>query len=445
MALDGVNITGDRRRLEGLASRGVGGGLLIAAIGIVASLMLLVLAGEDPAPAPGHEAGGGAHAAGGTGVQDPGAAHGGAAAPHASGHVTTWSPYHSYLVSACFYLTIGLGALFFVIIHHLTRAGWSTALRRIAEAVSLNLALMALLFLPVILPGGVGRLYKWAHPDPGDALIAVKGAWLSSGWFAARILLYFAIWIAFSLFYHRQSVRQDESGDMEITRRMARLSPIACILFAFSVTFASFDLLLSLDAHWFSTIFGVYFFAGCVVSFHSFLALIAFWLQQNGRLESSITSAHYHDVGKMIFAFIVFWTYIAFSQYMLIWYANLPEETGWYLRRQGTEGWTAASFVLLFGHFLLPFLLLLSRHVKRRKGALAVAAVWVLLIHWFDIYYLVMPQVSAGGFRLRIIDAALFIAMGGLFLAATAWNLRGSALIPERDPRLPESLAFENV
>jgi hypothetical protein len=285
------------------------------------------------------------------------------------------------------------------------------------------------------------------HPDAGDELIAAKsGWWLDLELFTGRMALYFAIWIGFSWCYHRLSTRQDRTGDPGHSRTMGRISPIAVLLFALTTTAAAIDLLMSLDAHWFSTIFGVYFFAGCVLSFHSFLALLAIGLQRGGRLERAVTTDHLHDVGKMMFAFTVFWAYIAFSQYMLYWYANIPEETAWFLRRQQIPEWGAWGFFLIFGHFAVPFLFLLSRHVKRRRATLALGAAWMLVVQWCDLYYIVMPQLGDGRvFPFSLVDVTIFLAMGGVYLATTAFFLRRHPLLAVRDPRLPEALAFHNV
>jgi hypothetical protein len=229
-----------------------------------------------------------------------------------------------------------------------------------------------------------------------------------------------------------------------LTVRMERRSGGAMVLFALTTAFGAYDLLMSLDPHWYSTIFGVYFFAGSVVGFFACLPIITRTLQRSGRLAHAITVEHYHDMGKLIFAFTIFWAYIAFSQYMLIWYANLPEETGWYLRRQ-TGGWQAVSLLLLFGHFIVPFLVLLPRWVKRDGRLLVLPAVWMLAMHWMDIYWLVMPEMGAKGVPLGLMDLACFLAVGGTFVAAAARRLRDRSLVPEGDPRLQESLAFESV
>ena len=224
---------------------------------------------------------------------------------------------------------------------------------------------------------------------------------------------------------------------------MERLSGPALLLLALTVTFAAFDWLMSLDPRWYSTIFGVYYFSGAIVGFLAAVILLAMLLQRGGRLTASVTVEHYHDLGKLLFAFVIFWGYIAFSQYLLIWYANIPEETGWYLVRQ-TGDWAGVSVLLLCVHLLLPFFGLLSREVKRRKVLLGFWAVWMLAAHWIDVYWLVMPSVSPTRPPLAMVDFGCLAGLGCLYLAAVAHAAQGRALLPLGDPRLPESLAFEN-
>ena len=350
----------------------------------------------------------------------------------------------AYALNLAFFLSLALGGLFLVVLHHLTRTGWGVVVRRLAEAVASTLPFLALLFLPVLL--GVHHLYHWADPAvvAKDPLLQAKGAFLNVPFFALRWALYFGVWILTARFFVGRSIAQDATGDVELTSRMQGAAAPATLAFALTTTFAAIDLLLSLDAHWYSTIFGVYFFAGCVVAIVSLLILLAFGAQRAGLLRSSITVEHYHDLGKYLFAFVVFWAYIAFSQYMLIWYANLPEETGWFLRRQ-THGWGGVGLALLFGHFVLPFLALLSRAPKRQPPLLAAAAAWMLAMHWVDLYWLVMPEASGLSPRLHAVDLTLFVGIGGFVVAGAAWTLRGRFLVPVRDPRLEESRHFENA
>ncbi len=351
----------------------------------------------------------------------------------------------SYLVSATYFLSIALGALFFVILQHLTRAGWSVVLRRLAEAVAAILPALGLAFLPPL--AGLQRIYHWAEPGASahDAVLAAKAPYLDPYFFALRLLAYFIVWSWLAHYYFRRSVEQDRSGDVGLTRKMERLSAPAMVLYAFTVTFAAFDILMSLDPHWYSTIFGVYFFAGSLLGFVALLIVIVFLLQRSRRIRRSVTLEHYHDLGKLLFAFVFFWAYIAFSQYMLIWYGDVPEETQWFLKRQAGQ-WTGVSVALVLGHFFVPFLALLSRYPKRRPALLVLPALWVLLFHWIDLYWLIGPELNPPGqARVGLLDFSCFLLLAGVSVGAFALRLRAHSLIAERDPRLAESLAFENA
>lgn len=350
----------------------------------------------------------------------------------------------TYLVSFAYFLSLSLGALFFVMLQHVTRAGWSVVVRRIAEAIATNVWLMVVLAIPVLM--GMEHLYHWAHPGAAehDPLIAAKAGFLDVEFFVVRVVVYFVIWSTLAWFFFATSKAQDVTGDPALTRRMEVLAAPGIVLFALSINFAAFDLLMSLDPHWFSTIFGVYYFSASVLLFFAVMPKIVIWLQRQGVLKRAVTVEHYHDIGKFMFAFTVFWAYIAFSQYMLIWYGNIPEETEWILKRQ-TGGWTAVSLALLFGHFVLPFLLLISRHVKRKPLPLAVIGVFVAVMCWVDMYWLVIPEFSPGVARFGLLDVLVYLGMAGLYSAVLVWRLGRGTLVPEKDPRLEESLAFENA
>jgi hypothetical protein len=356
--------------------------------------------------------------------------------------------YHAYLVNYCFYLSIALGSLFFVALHHVTRAGWSVAVRRLAEFLAADMVLLAVLFLPILVPMLFGNqsLYPWTDPAvvSRSEPLQHKASYLNVPFFAVRCALYFAFWWAMSRFFFIRSLKQDQSGDPRLTTQMERVSGPALLLFALTVTFASFDWLMSLQPTWFSTIFGVYFFSGAAVGALGAIILAAVALRSIGRLTSAMTAEHYHDLGKLLLGFVIFWGYIAFSQWMLIWYANLPEETNWYLPRQ-TGPWFWVSAALWIGNLALPFFGLLSRRVKRRPALLAFWAAWLLAFHWLDLYWLVMPNVSVDSLPLGPLDLALLAGLGCLYLAGVLHTIGHHALIPIQDPRLAESLAFENV
>lgn len=350
----------------------------------------------------------------------------------------------SWLVATLFFLTLALGALFFVLLHYVCRSGWSTVVRRLAEHLAGTLPLFALLLLPIALE--LPELYHWAEPGAaaGDPVLTGKLGFLNPGAFTLRAAAYLAAWGLLGWWFRRRSIAQDASGDLAITRRLRALAAPAMLVFAFTLTFAAFDWVMSLDAHWYSTIFGVYLFSGCAVAIYAALLVLVPALQRSGILADEVNAEHFHDLGKLLFAFVVFWAYIAFSQFLLIWYANLPEETEWFLHRWH-GGWQAASVALVLGHFVLPFFYLLPRAVKRRRGPIVVGALWLLAMHAFDLYWLVMPGLHPEGPRPQLLDLLAFLAVGGLFAAALGWSMRRPALVPVRDPRLAESLSFENM
>ena len=365
------------------------------------------------------------------------------------GQMTGWSRFfHSYLVSFGFYLSIALGATFFVLIQHQVRAAWSVVVRRLAEVLTQTLWLLALLFLVIAVPLllGYDGLYSWV--SSGDHLVKAKQGFLNAPFFLVRAVIYFAVWIFITRHFYRSSIAQDESADPAISEKLRRAAAPSIIAYAFATCYASFDFLMSLHPAWYSTIFGIYFFAGCAISIMASLVLIGLWLQRKGRLVHSITVEHYHDLGKLLFGFIFFWGYIAFSQFMLIWYADLPEETAWYRPRMATN-WSWLSLVMLFGHLAIPFVCLLSRQTKRRLVLLAGFATWMLGMHYLDLYWIVMPEQSPAGFQFSVaniaMDVANFIGIGGLFVAYAAREAGRVRLLPVKDPRLATSLGFENV
>ncbi len=355
--------------------------------------------------------------------------------------------FHSYLTSYCYVLGMVLGSLLLVLLLHVSRAGWGVAVRRLAEVLAANVPLMLILFLPIVLPlvWGNSSLYEWAKPQAveQDDLLRHKAPYLNAVFFAVRAAGYFLVWWLTARFFLDKSTDQDGSGDPQLTVRMERASGPAILLLGLTVTFASFDWLMSLDPHWTSTIYGVYYFSGAVVGAVSLWILLAMALQASGRLTSVVTVEHYHDLGKLLFASVVFWGYIAFSQYLLIWYANIPEETTWYRDRQ-TGPWLYVSVALVVGHLLIPFFGLLSRQSKRCKPVLAFWAVWMLVFHWIDVSWLVMPGLEHAGLPWGPIDVCLLASLGCLYLAGVVRLAAERSLVPLRDPRLAESLGFEN-
>jgi hypothetical protein len=352
--------------------------------------------------------------------------------------------YFSWLVSFLFFLSLALGAMFYVLIQYAAQGGWGVVVRRIGETVFAVLPMMALLFVPVLF--GLHDLYEWAHPGvtEHDALLRWKAPYLNVPFFLARAALFFGAWAVISVVYYRGSSGQDATGDPAVSRRLRKFAGPAIIVLALTQTFASIDWIMSLTPHWYSTMFGVYFFAGSFVGFIALLSVAVAAMRRAGLLDTVISDEHFHDIGKFLFAFTAFWAYIAFSQFFLIWYANLPEETIFFKAR--LEGsWKTVSVLLMVGHFAIPFFYLMGRAVKRRAATLALGGAWLLVMHFVDLYWQVMPTLHPGGVHVSALDVAAFLAVGGCFLAAVGWLMRRQALVPLGDPRLAESLAFENV
>jgi len=359
----------------------------------------------------------------------------------------------SYVTAFSWVLALGLGALFWVILQNLVNSHWSIVLRRVGEIVAAQAPLLAVLALPIVVPifTGNSSIYIWSNHEAMAANHALhkKAAYLNSSFFLVRFIVYFGFWTLVSRYYLKSSIAQDTSRDPKtIMAKMRAVAGPAMIVWALTMTFCAIDLLMSLDPMWFSTIFGVYYLASCVQGNNAFMALVAMFLQKQGVLKKSVTVEHFHDLGKMVFAFTIFWAYVGFSQFMLIWYANIPEETGWYKERfvgGWSSGWGLLSAVLLFGHFVIPFFGLLSRHIKRKKPTLAFWAIWQLVMIYLDMYWLVMPNTKAESPPFAPIDLCCAVGVLGVFVAGIAFRAKSLNLMPTNDPRLEKSLAFTNI
>jgi hypothetical protein len=348
----------------------------------------------------------------------------------------------SWLVAFLYFSSLALGALFFVLIHFSMQGGWGIVVRRLAENAMATMPLFALLFVPVLVLRH--ELYPWlAESASSSHLLHGKAPYLNLSFFAIRAAVALGCWSAIAVLYFRASRRQDRTGDTALSVAMRRFSGPAIVLVALTQTFAAIDWIMSLEPEWYSTMFGVYWFSGALVTFFALLALIVVGLRRVGLLVDVVGVEHFHDLGKLMFAFTVFWAYIGFSQFFLIWYGNIPEETIFF-RERLAGSWHAASFLLAAGHFVVPFFFLMPRTIKRRPGPLAAGAAWLLLMHLVDVYWLVMPVLHPEGIRIGLLDVAAWVAVGGLFVGTFGRLAAGAPLIPIRDPRLPESMRFEN-
>lgn len=355
--------------------------------------------------------------------------------------------FFSYLVAFAYWAGIALAALVLLMIFHAFHAKWMVVLRRPIEAMAASIGFFAVLFVPIVF--GMKHLYIWTHhPLPAGMfneeelhLLHHKAPYLDVTFFLVRTGIYFlvAFYLAQRLF--GLSTRQDASGDAQLTVQQRRLSagglPFVAIVFAF----AAFDWLMTLSPLWFSTIFGVYYFAGSFVTVVSLLVVVTVLARGRDLYSEYVTLEHTHNLGKMMLAFTAFWTYIAFSQFMLIWIANIPEETPFFTLRMN-EGWAPVSIFLIVGHFFLPFFALLSRPLKRRPKALALVGLWLMFVNFVDLYWLVVPTLSpmAPTFHWSLVTA--FLGVGGVAIAFTIWRLRGYYTIPVKDPFLAVSLRY---
>ncbi len=367
----------------------------------------------------------------------------------------------AYLTAFMYCLTLSIGCLFFVLIQHLVRAGWSTVVRRIAELYMVMIVPLAILFVPILISllFGEGVVYRWDNPSYAEvnhlpmASWGEKSRWLNQYWFTFRAIIYFAIWSGLAIYYFRGSTEQDQTGERSVTDRLQYWSGPATMAFCGTTSFAAFDWIMSLSPFWYSTMFGVYMFAGCVLSAHCLLCVSAFVLQKKGAMRDEVTIEHYHDLGKLIFGFLLFWIYIAFSQYLLIWYGNIPEETEWFFHRQ-EGGWVYVSIGLVFFHWLLPFLGTMSRHVRRRPWAMCFWASYVLVMHYVDLFWMIMPEAhkavpSAAPAHIGVVGiVASVLCVAGMLslMVGLVLQVAGQTkIVAVRDPRLRESMAFENL
>jgi hypothetical protein len=360
--------------------------------------------------------------------------------------------FHSYLFGYVFALDIALGALFWVLIHHVSDAGWSVGLRRVFENMSRAILPLAVLFVPVLIGLFSGNLHTWyefIHKDPNTLhghevhLQQVKHTYFATPFLLARLALYFGVWIAYSVAMRNWSTRQDAVGGAVLTRKMQWWAPSGVALLGLTSTFFAFDVLMSLQYSWFSTIFGVYFWVGGIRGSLATCVLIVLSLRTAGYLRNTITTEHLHDVAKIMFGFTVFWAYIAFAQYFLIWYGNMPEETQFYLlRRNGA--WYPVSILLPILYFVVPFFMLLPRAHKRHPKWLALICAWILVMHAYDLYWQIMPVLHQDTVHLHWLDFAAPVFMFGVLLGSTVWGFMKSPLIPIRDARLNETIEYEN-
>jgi hypothetical protein len=348
----------------------------------------------------------------------------------------------SWLFAFMYFFTLCAGCLFWTIVHHVTDAEWSVVVRRQLENIAGLLSVMAVFFIPVLI--WRKNLYRWMDIAAGvDPILDAKHAYLNIEFFIVRAVFFFVCLIGTAAALRRFSTRQDRDGNPKFTLQMRKAAFIGLPLFALSLSFAGFDWLMGLNFKWFSTMWGVYLFAGTAGSSMSLLVLVITALRNAGYLKEIVTIEHYHVMGKWMLAFSVFWAYIGFSQYMLYWYANIPEETQYFLVRN-TESWHVLSTFLVIGRFFVPFSILLLRSVKKQPRLLSMIAGWILCMQLLDMYIIVLPALHGTGVHVSILDFLPLIGIGGTLAFFYLRILGKASLFPVRDPRLLESLRMTN-
>ena len=345
----------------------------------------------------------------------------------------------SYLMAYMLWLGVTLGCLALGMIHQLSGGAWGVVIRRPIGAAARVLPVMALLFLPIAL--GMTRLYVWTNADlvAHDEALRHKQLYLNTPFFLIRAAIYFLVWNGISYLLNTWSLEQDRTADPRLARRMQILSGGGLVAYGLTITFASFDWLMSLEPHWFSTIYGVLIMGGQGLSALAFLIIVLVWLSRRPPLDRIVVAAHFHDLGNLLLAFVMLWAYFSFSQYLIIWSGNLPAEIAWYLHRLQT-GWRAVGLTLILFHFAAPFVVLLSRQVKRQPQLLVKVAVGILIVRFVDLFWLIAPEFHQTGISVSWMDVVLPLTLGSIWLACFIWQLRGRAILPLHDPQFDEAL-----
>ena len=344
-------------------------------------------------------------------------------------------------------LPLGLGGIFFTAINNLSGAGWAITVRRLAENYFWFLPFIFILMAVIFFTGGFGDVFShWVHADPNDHLIKWKSPWLNEGFFQTRNLTFVALWFLFGFGYWKLSTGQDESGNFNNTRIMIKMSAIFLVLFGLTYSASSWDLSMSLDPHWFSTMWGIYIFAGLALTTYSSMILWVWYLKKNGYYGDAVNENHWHDLGKYMWGHTIFWAYIGFSQFMLIWYANIPEETIFFHTRvfnadMSTNGWYYVGITLILVRFVFPLFLIIRRDTKRNLNFLASVAALHFIGQIVDMYWIAYPTLDHGNFVMfGWQELGTILMMIGFFILSVGWGLSQKSLIPMKDPKLEDSL-----
>jgi hypothetical protein len=347
--------------------------------------------------------------------------------------------FHSYLLAFVFWAGIALGSLAVLLLHQLTGGRWGAVIRRLLESATRTFPLLAILFLPIL--AGIHSIYEWsdAAKVAGDAALRHKQAYLNIPFFTGRTAFYFVVWIGLTLIVGRLSMQQDQDTehDPALSRRFQKVGGFGLLLYGLTATFASFDWLMSLEPHWFSSMYGLMIIAGQVLSALAFVTTMAIILGKTKPFSEVLAPQHFHDLGNLILAFTMIWAYLSFSQFLIIWAGNLPEEIPWYLHRI-YAGWQYVAFLLILFHFAIPFVLLLSRSIKQKMGSLIFVAAGILVMRLVDLFWLSAPEFQQNGISVSPLDVILPIGVGGIWLWMFFKQLASRPMVPLHDPNLME-------
>ena len=347
--------------------------------------------------------------------------------------------FQAYLVAYTFWMGVVLGCLALLMVQHLSGGVWGIVLRRPFEAAVRTIPFMALLFLPIAF--GMQSIYPWSVPGAAanDPILQQKELYLNVPFFLARQAFYFIVWGTMGYLLTSWSAEHDRTGDPALLGKLSKLSGGGLLVYALTMTFAMVDWTMSVNPHWFSTIWGMLYAGGQGLSAFAFGIIVLLMLAQSAPLNKVLTNHIFHDLGKLLFAFLMLWAYLAFSQFLIIWSANLPEEIPHYLDRWDNS-YKYLSIFIVVGHFMLPYALLLSRDLKRNMGKLRIIATWILFARLADYYWHIAPELQKGGLNISLLDVALPLALGGIFITLFVSNLGGRALLPVNDPDLDKAL-----
>jgi hypothetical protein len=367
----------------------------------------------------------------------------------AAGAVGGWANpdqfFRSWLIGFLFCLGLTMGSLGLLMLQHMSGGQWGMVGRRVFEAGSRNLPLVILAFIPILF--GMHSLFVWARPEAvaSDHILQVKAPYLNVKFFIGRAVLYFGAWLTLSFLLNKWSAQQDR-GEVAVlpadNRRFRTVSAPGLLVYIVLMTFASVDWVMSLDAHWFSTIFGFILVAGQGLGAFALVIAVLAMLRETEPMRSYLNEGHFLDLGKLLLAFVMLWAYFSFSQFLIIWSGNLPEEIPFFLERL-RHGWQYVSLLIVIGHFALPFTLLLSRNLKKQSGRLAMVAIFVLFMRYVDLLWLVEPMFAREGFLIHWMDVALPAGLTGIWFFLFARNLRSRALVPLNDPFFKEAFAHD--